>query len=90
MALTATATRSTYDCILHCLSMKDVAVIAFPPNRSNIQYSVQTMTTIEDFSATMSSQLMKEGTDIVKTAVVCRKYLDCLMLYLRLKRKLGK
>ncbi|XP_062520250.1 uncharacterized protein LOC134195259 [Corticium candelabrum] len=69
MVLTATATRSTYDCILHCLSMKDVAVIAFPPNRSNIQYSVQTMTTIEDFSATMSSQLMKEGTDMAEEEV---------------------
>ena len=41
LALTATATEETYDVIVNRLSLENPAVVALPPFRDNISYSVQ-------------------------------------------------
>jgi len=41
LALTATATKETYDVIVKRLSLENPTVVALPPFRNNISYSVQ-------------------------------------------------
>lgn len=41
MALTATATSETYHCALKHLAMKDTVLVALPPDRGNIKYTIK-------------------------------------------------
>ena len=90
MALTATATRHAFDCIVNRLSLRDMAVIAMPPDRKTIHYSVKPMTTIEEFSLALAAEFTRDYVNVHKTAVFCRRYNDCSFLYLLLQEKLGR
>lgn len=89
MALTATATRKTFQCILSRMSMKDYALIALPPSRSNIRYSVKDLPTQEDFTSAIASEIRKHGVKFPKTVIFCRKYRECTSLYYHLESMLG-
>lgn len=55
MALTATATRETLKIIKKRLVMKDTAVVALPPDRGNIRYSVQPDQSLNELSTDQRS-----------------------------------
>ena len=46
--------------------MDDDLVAKLPSNRNDIHYSLKTMTTIDNFSSSMASQIVKDGTDMPK------------------------
>ncbi len=56
LALTATATQETLQVVSQCLSLKDVVVVALPPDRPNIMYEVQPLQTLEEFSTSLSTE----------------------------------
>ena len=50
MALTATATRPTLDCVVEKLSMNNPEVISLPPSRGNIKHVVKPSVTLKEFA----------------------------------------
>jgi len=49
LALTATATKDTLDCVSHSLSLENPAIIGLPPNQLNIKYTIEYRTGIVEF-----------------------------------------
>ena len=90
MALTATATQSTFKIVKERLVMKDPVVVALRPERSNIRYSVGMDQSLHEFSTDLAEMVKHQPLDSPKTLVFCRKYEDCSGLYLSLVDKLGK
>ena len=88
MALTATATSETYHCALIQLAMTDT-VLALPPDRSNIRYSVKPATTLATLTGELSSQLCDLSKEFPKTVLFVRRYQDCSDIYAYLRYKLG-
>ena len=70
MALTATATSETYHCALIQLAMTDRVLVALPPDRSNIRYSVKPATTLATLSDELSSQLCDFSKEFPKTVLL--------------------
>ena len=68
MALTATATRDTMDCIIQRLSMKEPLVVGTNTGRSNIKYVVKPLVSQEELCSELAYELLKERTKCVKTA----------------------
>ncbi len=64
-------------------------MVAIPPQRCNITYSVRPLQPIHDFGRELSEALSRLRTDILKTVVFCRKYQDCSELYVLLRNTLG-
>ena len=89
MALTATATSETYHCALIQLAMMDTVLVALPPDRSNIRYSVKPATTLATLTGELSSQLCDLSKEFPKTVLFVRRYQDCSDIYAYLRYKLG-
>ena len=53
LALTATALMDTYQEVLNQLSMKNPNLIALPPDRSNIVYSLHPIATLQDLGESL-------------------------------------
>lgn len=90
MALTATVTKDTMDCVIQRLSMKEAVVIGANTGRSNIKYIVKPLVSQEELCSTLADELLKERTKCVKTVLFCYTLLDCGQIYAKLKRYLGK
>ena len=90
MALTATATRDTFDAVVKRLSMTNVAIIALPPGRTNIKYSVQPLLDLCDLTDFICDDVRKLGINYPKTVIFCRTYKDCSNLYLTIRTKRGQ
>ena len=90
MALTATATHDTFDAVVQRLSMRNPAVIALPPGRTNITYFVQPLLTLHDLTDMICSDIRKLDSSYPKTVIFFRTYKDCSDLYLTIRKKLGK
>lgn len=90
MALTATATNSTFDAVVSRLSMEHVAVVGASPERHNIRYSVHPMMTMDDFCCRIATNVRTLMTSYPKTVVFCRKYRDCSAMYKRFRAELGE
>ena len=90
MALTATATKDTMDCIIQRLSMKEPLVVGTNTGRSNIKYVVKPLVSQEELCSELAYELLKERTKCVKTVLFCCTLLDCGQIYAKLKRRLGK
>ena len=88
MALTATATKQTYDIVCSRLSMQDVVTITLPPERSNIKYLVKALPKMKDLALPLVRE-MKEDVLCRKTVIFCRKYTECSSLYIRFRDALG-
>ena len=71
-ALTATATRDMFDAIVQRLSMTIVAIIALPPGRTNIKYSVQPLLDLPDLTDFICDDVGKLGINYPKTVIFCR------------------
>ena len=89
MALTATCTKDTMDCVIQCLSMKEVLVVGANTGRSNIKYIVKPLLSQEELCSALADELLKECTKCVKTVLFCYTLLDCGQIYAKLKRHLG-
>ena len=88
MALTATALMDTYQEVLNQLSMKNPNLIALPPDRSNIVYSLHRNATLQDLGESLYKYFT--GKDVFpKTVLFVHKYKDCSGLYSTLLHKLG-
>lgn len=90
MALTATATKSTFDKVVDRLSMQNVAIVGTSPMRANIRYSVIPMTSMEEFCARIATDVREMGICYPKTVIFCQRYSDCSSLYFQFKVKLGE
>lgn len=89
MALTATATLETFHIVSKRLSLKDPFLVALPPDRGNIFYSVVPKMELDKLSDALCEELRQKGVNFPKTVIFIRKYRDCSDLYLTLIHKLG-
>ena len=89
MALTATATHSTFKVVKERLCMTQPVIIGLPPQRANIFYCVQGLPSLTDFSERLVEDIRRQQRNFPKTEIFCRKYLDCSDLYISLQQKLG-
>ncbi len=90
LALTATATEKTMEVVTQRLALRDLAIVALPPNRPNIMYRVQPLQSLEEITSAFSDNLRRQRIDYPKTVVFCQKYKDCSDLYLTIRNKLGR
>ena len=90
MALTATATRSTFNVIETQLSLKDPLVVSVSPDRPNINLCVKPSQHLKDFAASISASLRLEKKDFPKTIIFCSSYNDCSTMYDKMVKYLGK
>ncbi len=60
MALKATATQKTLEAVCQRLSLKDIVMVALPPNRPNIMYRVQNLQTAEELSSSFSADVRRQ------------------------------
>ena len=72
MALTATALMDTYQEVLNRLSMKNPNLIAFPPDRSNIVYSLHPIATLQNLGESLYKDFTGKGV-FPKTILFVRK-----------------
>ena len=90
LALTATATQQTVDCVIERLSMKDITVIGDNIDRSNIKYILGPKISQAEFCASLAEEVLSMRERFPKTVLFCRTLLACGEIYTGLKRRLGK
>ena len=71
VAVTATATRPTYDCIVSKLSMENICIIGTSPDRSNIHFSVIGTKHLAEFINPISRDLKEQTVGYPKTLIFC-------------------
>ena len=89
LALTATATKETFDVIVKRLSLENPTVVDIPPFRNNISYSVQPKIDVHTLGEMLYQELKAKRTSFPKTILYVRTYTDCSNVYMALKRKMG-
>ncbi len=92
MALTATTTHKIFKAVVERLSLKadEVVVVANPPQRFNITYSVGPLKPIDEFGRDLAEEVRMKRANFPKSIVFCRNYRDCSQLYLSLQSSLGR
>ena len=76
LALTATATIETYQCVVKRLSMDNPVLVSISPERSNIIYLVRPKTSLEYLSHQLYQEFY-ENEVFPKTILFVRKFSDC-------------
>ena len=89
MALTATATLETYHVVTCRLAMVEPQLVALPPCKENIFYTVQPKCELEFLADIICTGLKVQRTAYPKTLVYVRTYTDCICMYSELRRGLG-
>ena len=89
LALTATATCETYYVVTSRLSMNEPRLIAMPPFRDNISYTVECKCDVESLVQTIVDGIKEDRIFYPKTLIYVRTYSDCSDIYLQLRSKLG-
>ena len=89
LAVTATVTKPTFDCVVRRLSMENVCVIGLTPNHDNIHLSVTSNISLNKFIQPIAISLKHQGKNYLKTIIFCRSYADCNEVYDELARSLG-
>ena len=90
MALTATATKHTFEVVSERLGLINPIVTAVSCNRPNIKLIVQPKQQLEDFSTNLAKRIETEKLEYPKTIDFCPNYGACTTLYFTLMEKLGK
>ena len=90
LALTATATKETLECVKSRLSLQDPIIIGLPPDRVNIKYIVKECPAVKDLCHQLSDELRSERTGTPKTVLFCRSLQHCANIFATIKRILGK
>ena len=89
LALTATATKATFDCVCERVAMKSPSLIGLSPHRSNIYYSVHPYIDVQELSDCLAAELRLQSRKTPKTVIFCQRLEDTAMLYLSLQKTLG-
>ena len=89
LALTATATFDTFDAVTKRLSMENVRLVALPPFRNNISYTVSEKCDAISVTDAIALELKEKRVTFPKTLIYVRTYADCSTIYMLLKGNLG-
>lgn len=89
MALSATATKPTFDIVVTRLSMCNVAVVGLSPMRAYIRYAVRMLTSLDELSSEIATGIKHLRVNYPKTVIFCTKCNDCSSLYKLLRSKLS-
>ena len=89
LALTATATTETFYVVTKRLSMDNPRLVALPPYRDNISYTVHSKTDVDQLTDWIVKELKDKRKIFPKTVIYVRSYTDCSSIYVLLKQKLG-
>ena len=81
MALTATASRPTKECIFRSLSMLQPEMIYITPKKKNVMYSVKKKEGMEDIVKPIASQLVELGKEMPRLTIFCKQYNQCSTMY---------
>lgn len=90
LALTATATKLTFEIVSDRLGLINPALVATSCNRSNIKLLVKAKQTLEEFCFELSQKIKLEKVKYPKTIVFCRSYKECTDLFVTLMEQLGE
>lgn len=90
LALTATATIETLRAVENRLNLQNPVVVALPPDRQNIFFTVLKQPNMEVFVDELASGILEEGLEFSKTVIFCSSYIDCAEIYRRLRSMLGQ
>lgn len=89
LALTATATKETYQIVCQRLAMQNPTLIAVNPCKQNVFYKVLPEITTEDLSTHICEGVLKKHSKYPKTVVFVKDYVKCAQLYFAIRSKLG-
>ena len=89
LALTATATNETVDCVIEHLSMKNPNIIGHNADRSNIKYVVGPKISQKELCASLAHELLDLRNKSPKTVLYCHTLIECAEVYAQLKQCLG-
>ena len=89
LALTASATNTTFTVVCQRLSMVKPILVGLPPYRHNIHYAVESKPKMSDFTALVTKDIIHQGSKYPKTIIFCQTYHDCADLYHMFRRLLG-
>lgn len=89
LALTATATKNTLECVTSRLAMNWPAIIGLPPDRHNIKLSVQPCPSIPTMCRQLSDELKEKRILTPKTVIFCRSLKHCADMCALMKMFLG-
>jgi len=87
MALTATATKETFEVVLQRLDLVNPVIIAVSCGRLNIKLHVQSDQKLKEFSTYLTERIMNEKLNYPKTIVFCSSYAPCSTMYLTIMGK---
>lgn len=90
MALTATATTTTFEIVKEKLSLSNPVLVSTSPFRNNIAYRVAPKSDISEFCCSLCDELREKRIGYPKTIVYVRTYRDCYDIYLMIRRRLGR
>ena len=88
LALTATATKETFDSVCDRLSLISPLVIGLSPCRGNIFYCVQPFISLKELTSLLGDELLQNQNNTKKTVVFCRRLEDTALLYMSLQNTL--
>ena len=89
MALTATATKQTFECVVEKLSMYKPVVIGLPPNRQNIKYVLKPAIKKREFAQVLAQELLLQRTLTPKTIVFCTTVQQVADIFTIINKELG-
>ena len=89
MALTATATKDTLDCVISRLGMENPVIIGLPPDRANVKLTVEPCPDVLTLCKALVKELMEKRVEATKTVIFCRTLKLCGELCITMKKMLG-
>ena len=89
LALTASAMKDTFDCVVERLSMQNPHVIGLPPSRDNIKYVVKPAIKTVEFVQCLCDELNATRTAMPKTVLFCATVQQVADIYSLIRRCLG-
>lgn len=86
LACTATATEDIYVDVVKLLSMGETHIVAIPPERPNIMYSIVGKKSLNKIADSICSNLQSISLPLLflKTIIFCRKYVYDLITYIHM------
>ena len=89
MALTATASPLTRECIIQSLFMVQPTVVYVTPQKKNVVYFVKQKIGLEEFVRYIATQILAVGRYMPRTIIFCKQYDQCSAMYSLFKQYLG-
>ena len=89
LALTATATKETLECVICRLAMYQPIIIGLPPDRPNIKLIVKPYLSIPTLCQQLSDELKEKRSLFPKTVIFCRSLKHCADMCEFMRRFLG-